>query len=205
MPRRLHNGNQGAPSRAALPSPSAMTGSPPATRDTAARLAEQHSRFLQFLRARVGDFATAEDILQAAYLKALQRSAQLRNAESSVAWFYRVLRNAIVDHYRQQSTRARAMNEWAANWNEAWEPELRTEICSCILEAVSGLKPEYRAAIEQVDLGGESVEAFARAQRTTANNASVRLHRARKAVARQITAICGTNAIRECPDCTCKL
>lgn len=96
------------------------------------------------------------------------------------------------------------MSQWTAEWSEAWEPELRTEICSCIQEAVSALKPEYRAAIEQVDLGGESIEAFARAQRTTANNASVRLHRARKAVARQITAICGPNAIRECPDCTCK-
>lgn len=176
----------------------------PATRDTAARLAEQHSRFLQFLRARVGDLATAEDILQAAYLKALERGAQLRSAESSIAWFYRVLRNAIIDHYRQQSVRARAMNEWAANWSEAWEPELRAEVCSCIVEAVSALKPQYRAAIEQVDLGGESVEAFARAQRTTPNNASVRLHRARKAVARHITAICGVNAIDECLDCTCK-
>lgn len=172
-------------------------------RDTTGELAARHSRFLQFLRGRVGDPATAEDLLQAAYVKAIERGAQLREAESSVAWFYRILRNAIVDHYRQQAAQSRAMDEWAAEWNEAYEPELKAEVCACILEAVSALKPEYRAAIEQVDLGGQSVEAFAKAQRTTANNASVRLHRARKAVAKQITAICGTNAIHECIDCTC--
>lgn len=181
-----------------------MTSRVSSTRDTTARLAEQHRRFLQFLRARVGDPATAEDILQAAYLKALEHGAQLRQAESSVAWFYRILRNAIVDHYRGQAAQSRAMTQWAAEWNEAYEPGLKAEVCSCILEALTALKPEYRIAIEQVDLGDESVEAFARAQRTTPNNASVRLHRARKAVARQITAICGVNAIRECVHCTCK-
>lgn len=76
--------------------------------------------------------------------------------------------------------------------------------CPCIQEAVRALKPEYRTAIEQLDLAGESVESFARGQNTTANNASVRLHRARKAVARQPIAICGTCATHECIDCACK-
>jgi len=71
----------------------------PSIRDTAAGLAEQHGRFLQFLRNRVGDAAAAEDILQAAYLRAIERGAQLRKSESSVAWFYRILRNAVADHY----------------------------------------------------------------------------------------------------------
>ncbi|HEX4039481.1 MAG TPA: sigma-70 family RNA polymerase sigma factor [Acidobacteriaceae bacterium] len=179
------------------------TGDSP-VRDTTAGLAEQHRRFLEFLRKRIDDAATAEDILQAAYLKALERGAQLRARESSVAWFYRILRNAIVDHYRQQAARARAMNQWAATWEEGYESEVRQEVCACIQEAVRALKPEYRAAIEQVDLGGQSVEAFAQTERTTANNASVRLHRARKAVAKQITAICGTCATHKCVDCTCR-
>lgn len=172
--------------------------------DTAAALAEKHGRFLDFLRARVGDAATAEDILQAAYLKAIERGAQLREAESSVAWFYRILRNAVVDHYRQHAARSRAMEQWAVEWREDYEPELHAETCACIREAVHMLKPEYRTAIERVDLGGESVESFARAHSTTANNASVRLHRARKAVAKQLIAICGTCATHRCIECTCK-
>jgi RNA polymerase sigma factor (sigma-70 family) len=181
-----------------------MTALTSSTHDTAVGLAEQHTRFLQFVRNRVTDPATAEDILQAAYLKAIQRGSQLRAAESSVAWFYRILRNVLTDHYRHQASHARAMDQWLTEWKEDYVPETAPEVCACIREAVLALKPEYRTAIETVDLGGESVETFARAQRTTANNVSVRLHRARKAVARQIIAICGTCATHRCIDCTCK-
>ena len=54
-----------------------------------------------------------------------------------------------------------------------YEPELQAETCACIQQVVRNLKAEYRVAIEQVDLAGESVESFAKAQGTTANNASV--------------------------------
>jgi RNA polymerase sigma factor (sigma-70 family) len=176
----------------------------PRTQDTITGLARMHDRFLQFLRARVGDEATAEDILQAAYVKAIQHGGELREAESSVAWFYRILRNAITDHYRHNAAHSKVMDQLVANWKEDYEPELQAETCACILEVIRDLKPEYRAAIEQVDLAGESVESFARARSTTPNNASVRLHRARKAVAKKLTAVCGTCATHKCVDCTCK-
>lgn len=169
-----------------------------------ADLTEMHARFLQFLRGRVDDPATAEDILQAAYVKALQHGGELREAESSVAWFYRILRNAITDHYRRNAARSKAMDQLLANWTEDYEPELQAETCACVQDVIRDLKPEYRAAIERVDLAGESVESFARARNTTPNNASVRLHRARKAVAKKLTAVCGTCARHKCIDCTCK-
>jgi RNA polymerase sigma factor (sigma-70 family) len=172
--------------------------------ETITGLAEMHDRFLQFLRGRVGDVATAEDILQAAYVKAIQHEGGLRQAESSVAWFYRILRNAVVDHYRRNAARSKAIDQLGAGWTEDYEPELQAETCACIQEVIRDLKPEYRAAIEQVDLAGESVESFARAQSTTPNNASVRLHRARKAVAKKLTAVCGTCATHKCIDCTCR-
>jgi DNA-directed RNA polymerase specialized sigma24 family protein len=96
------------------------------------------------------------------------------------------------------------MDQLVANWKEDYEPELQAETCACIQEVIRDLKPEYRTAIEQVDLAGESVESFARARSTTPNSASVRLHRARKAVAKKLTAVCGTCATQKCIDCTCK-
>ena len=44
---------------------------------------------------------TAEDILQEAFGRALTRVDTLRDDESAVAWFYRLLRNAVIDHYRR--------------------------------------------------------------------------------------------------------
>lgn len=174
------------------------------TQETIAGLAQMHGKFLRFLRGRVGDSTAAEDILQTAYVKAIQHGGELREAESSVAWFYRILRNAITDHYRRTATHADAVNRALADWKEGYELELHAETCACIHEVIRDLKPEYREAIEQVDLAGQSVEAFANAHCTTPNNASVRLHRARKAVAKKLTAVCGTCATHGCIDCTCK-
>jgi RNA polymerase sigma-70 factor, ECF subfamily len=169
-----------------------------------AHLAEMHSKFLQFLRPRIGDPASAEDILQAAYLKAIQHESELRQQESSIAWFYRILRNVVTDHYRQSATRSRAIDQFTAGWNEGYELELENQACTCIREILSDLKPGYRSAIERVDLAGESVDDFAASQKTSANNAYVRLHRARKAVARRRTEICGSCATHHCVDCSCK-
>ncbi len=181
-----------------------ISSKPARTQETMVDLAEMHDRFLRFLRGRVGDPATAEDILQTAYVKAIQHGGELREAESSVAWFYRILRNAITDYYRHNAVRSKAMDQLLAGWKEDHEPELQAETCACIQEVIRGLKPEYRAAIEHVDLAGESVESFAKSRSTTPNNASVRLHRARKAVAKKLTAVCGTCARHQCIDCTCK-
>jgi RNA polymerase sigma factor (sigma-70 family) len=168
------------------------------------RIAAHQSKFLGFLSARVEDRAAAEDILQSAYLKAVEHGSDIRDDESTVAWFYRVLRNAITDHYRRRAAQSRAHESFAAEAPVSYEAELTQTACACIGDVIRGLKSEYRTAIEQVDLGGATVEAFAQSQQTTANNASVRLHRARKAVAKKLTTVCGACAEHKCLDCTCR-
>ena len=172
--------------------------------DRVERIAGQHATFLSFLSARVEDRATAEDILQSAYLKAVEHGSEIRDDESTVAWFYRILRNAITDHYRRRATRQRAHEGFVADAPTSYEPELKQTVCACIGDIVNDLKDEYRTAIEEVDLGGNPVEEFARSEQISANNASVRLHRARKAVAKQLTAVCGACAEHKCLDCTCR-
>lgn len=171
---------------------------------TATELAEMHTRFLGFLQSRVRERDAAEDILQAAYLKAVEHGGELRDTESSVAWFYRILRNAITDYYRHNSAHSRAIDQFTAGWKDGYEPELKEQTCECIREVIRDLKLEYREAIEQIDLAEESIESFAATRKTTANNAYVRLHRARKAVAGKLTQVCGSCATHRCVDCSCK-
>lgn len=167
------------------------------------QLLGQRAAFLRFLASRVGPGA-AEDILQSAYLKAIQHGSEIRNEESTVAWFYRVLRNSIADYYRRSGARESAHEQFASESPVSYEVELQQTVCACIGDVVRDLKEGYRTAIEQVDLGGSTVEAFAESQGTTANNASVRLHRARKALAKRLTAVCGVCAEHKCLDCSCK-
>jgi RNA polymerase sigma-70 factor (ECF subfamily) len=54
-----------------------------------------------------------------------------------------------------------------------------------------------------VDLEGGSVGDYARKAGITPNNASVRLHRAREALRKQVEKTCGTCATHGCLDCTC--
>ena len=167
-------------------------------------LSHSRQQFLGFLTQRLRDSATAEDILQSAYFKAIEHGQEIRDDDSTVAWFYRLLRNALIDHYRRSEVRYKADAQYASEIPLTYETELKATVCACIGDVIRDLKSEYRDAIEGVDLGGQSVEDFAKANDITPNNASVRLHRARKSVARDLTAVCGSCAEHKCLDCTCK-
>ena len=54
----------------------------------------------QFIRARVADPATAEDLLQDVFVKIHARLGQLKDATKLQSWVYLIARNAIIDHYR---------------------------------------------------------------------------------------------------------
>ena len=77
----------------------------------AVELNAQRSAFKAFLTARVGSAAEAEDILQNGLLKAVQRAGELQDDAKLTAWFYQLLRNAIVDHYRTKGARRRRDDE----------------------------------------------------------------------------------------------
>jgi DNA-directed RNA polymerase specialized sigma24 family protein len=79
-------------------------------------LLDRRARFLSFVQSRVKDRALAEDILQAAYMRALEQTETLREEESAAAWFYSVLRNAVVDHHRRLTSEMAAWKRMAASW-----------------------------------------------------------------------------------------
>jgi RNA polymerase sigma-70 factor, ECF subfamily len=169
-----------------------------------ARLVEGHREFLAFLERRVESRAVAEDILQSAFARGLERGAGVQD-EKVVAWFYRVLRNSVIDHYRHRSTSARAMEAWGREFTDSQEPDaaLRQEICQCVSALFATLKPEYRDALQVVDLEDGKLSDLAQQSGITAENAAVRVHRARKALRRQVERACGTCAEHGCFDCHC--
>jgi RNA polymerase sigma factor (sigma-70 family) len=177
------------------------------TPDVLTTLVENHRRFLAFLERRVGSREAAEDILQDAYVRGLAAAPQLRDQDSAVAWFYRMLRNAMIDHWRRRATEQRAVDQVAMLAEEAApaiDDELMETVCACVGELVGTLKPEYAEAVRQVDLANASVKAYAESTGITANNASVRLFRGREALRRQVQRACGTCADHGCLDCSCR-
>lgn len=65
------------------------------------------------------------------------------------------------------------------------------------------LKAEYAEVVRKVDLEEQPVSAVAEAIGITVNNASVRLHRGRQALKKQLERSCGACAAHGCLDCSC--
>jgi RNA polymerase sigma-70 factor, ECF subfamily len=170
------------------------------------RLVDSHRQFLAFLEQRVESRAVAEDILQSAFVKGLERGTEVRDEESVVAWFYRVLRNAVIDHYRHRASTQRAMDGWGKEFvsHEMPAADLQEELCACIVGLLETLKPEYRDAIQMVDLDERSLNDLAQHSGITSGNAAVRVHRARAALRQQVRTVCGSCAEHGCLDCHCK-
>lgn len=167
-------------------------------------LVQSHRRFLAFLKNRVGDEDAAEDILQAAYVKGLERASQVRDAENIVAWFYRLLRNAVVDYYRQRGSEARMVERFGMDPEVAVDPEFHAEICACIHDVLQALNDGQAEAIRRVDLEEMPVDEYARQQAISRNNAWVRLHRGRKALQSGLIRLCGVCATHGCLECHCR-
>jgi RNA polymerase sigma-70 factor (ECF subfamily) len=167
-------------------------------------LVSNHRQFLSYLEKRVESREAAEDILQEAFVRGLD-SPSLREADSATAWFYRSLRNAIVDHYRRRGVETRVLEQVAAETSDTVLPEsdLMAAVCACVSRLLSTLKPEYARVIQRVELDEIPVRDYAAEEQMTANAASVRLFRAREALRRRVVQSCGTCAEHGCLDCHC--
>ena len=65
------------------------------------------ARLYHFVLGRVGDEASAEDIVHDVLSKAYERRDTLRDPGKLGQWMYQIARNAIVDHYRHAGAEQR--------------------------------------------------------------------------------------------------
>lgn len=178
----------------------------PDPRAVVAALVEQRREFVAFVERRLRDRAAAEDLVQEAFVRGLERAGQLRAGESARAWFFRILRNALLDRARRTAAGERRLGEVAARAKAAAQDEeaLDRVACACVARLAGTLKPAYATALQRVELDGLPVRDFAREAGITASNAGVRLFRARAALREQVGRACGSCAEHGCLDCSCR-
>jgi len=179
----------------------------PPTPEVVSVWVSNHRAFLAFLERRVGSRAVAEDILQEAFVRGLDKGDALRDEDAAVAWFYRMLRNAVIDHHRRQGASGRALAAFATELETRTEPDRETHdnICRCVTEIAGTLKPEYADALRRIEIEGVPVQQFASEVGISSGNAGVRVFRAREALRKQVALACGTCAEHGCLNCTCSL
>ncbi|HUR45602.1 MAG TPA: sigma-70 family RNA polymerase sigma factor [Candidatus Saccharimonadales bacterium] len=159
--------------------------------------------FVAFARNRLGDHHLAEDVVQESLVKALTADRHPDTDEETTAWFYRILRRSIIDLYRKQGARSRALVRFKKEFPEQPDAAEERELCKCFHRLMTLVPEQYRELLESVDLKGEEPDTVAARLGLTRNNLTVKLHRARKHLRKALTANCGACSAHGCIDCTC--
>ncbi|CCE05738.1 RNA polymerase, sigma-24 subunit, ECF subfamily [Bradyrhizobium sp. STM 3843] len=159
-----------------------------------AALVGSYGRLRSYLQRRFVGQAEADEVLQAFMLRALERSGDIRDADSVRGWLSRVLATTIADHHRQSSkNRIREIpfpNELSDRLAADQDGTVDAAACECLYTHLSLLKAEHAEVIRRLDLAGEPREQVAADLGVTVNNLTVRLHRARQALRERLEQMC---------------
>ena len=159
--------------------------------------------FVAFARQRVGDAHLAEDVVQESLVKALAADRKPAGEEDTVAWFYRILRRTIIDLYRRNDARQRALDRFEQELPATPTAAEQRLLCGCFKRLLPSVPSQYQELLQQIDLEGKEPAEVAAALGVTRNNLTVRLHRARKHLRELLSQNCRACSKHGCLDCTC--
>jgi RNA polymerase sigma factor (sigma-70 family) len=159
--------------------------------------------FVAFARSRLGDHHLAEDVVQDSLVKALAADRHPETDEETTTWFYRILRRSIIEVYRKQGARSRALERFEKEIPESPDEEDKKELCKCFHRLLPLVPEQYRELLDEVDLKGKDPDVVSEKLGLTRNNLTVRLHRARKHLRKALSQNCGACSVHGCIDCTC--
>lgn len=106
-----------------------------------------------FIRRRVRDEATADDVMQETLLKVYRSRETLRDGLRLEAWLYRIARTTIIDYYRKQKPSQELPEAIAAESRDEVD-ELRQAVLVSMKRFLEELPPEYREVVRLAELEG---------------------------------------------------
>ncbi len=139
------------------------------------------------VRAKIREPAAAEDVVQNALLSIHRGRASYRPERPFGPWMRAIVRNAIVDHFRDRKRRGDrevelVVEEWADDRatrdGGRSEPALAPELA----EALAALPPSQREAVALIQVEGLSVAEAALRAGVSAGAVKVRAHRGYRAL-----------------------
>ena len=131
-----------------------------------------------FVRARVGDPAATEDVLQDVYLKIHARIGTLKDEEKVRAWVYRVTRNAVTDHHRAKRPTSELDESLGASTDHT-ETEFEERLSGSVRDMLDRLPPEHREALRLTEYEGLTQRELADRLGIGVSGAKSRVQRAR--------------------------
>lgn len=137
------------------------------------------TRLRYFIRGRVADDASTEDILQNVFLKIQQRLGTLRGAEKIEAWVHQIARNAIVDHFRSQRPTDELPEDFAQPFENLADEAEKSALLASFRRMITELPEPYRGAIQLTELEGFTQQQLATRLGISLSGAKSRVQRGR--------------------------
>ena len=150
-----------------------------------------HAPLQQFIRHRVSDDSTAEDLLQDVFLNIHQHVDTLRDVKKLESWIYQVTRNAIIDYYRSIRTTTTLEDPEALQLAEDLPDEdVISELFPCVRAMVTSLPAQDRQALILTEYQGLTQKELAERLGLSLSGAKSRVQRARAKLKQQLLACC---------------
>ena len=151
----------------------------------------------KFIRRRVRDEHTAEDLLQDVLLKAQANLSTAPEGERLSAWLFQIARNTIIDHYRSPRSRtAAALEETNEPVTEADDDDLTGELSGCLRPMILKLPEPYRQALILADHDGLTQQAIAEQLGLSLPGVKSRVQRARRMLREMMIDCCAVKTDR---------
>jgi RNA polymerase sigma-70 factor (ECF subfamily) len=151
-------------------------------REFSARLERRRERLYRMAFAWCHDRYLADDLVQQALCKALQKRTQLRDPAAMDGWLHRILANCLHDFYRRQRETEEFDPERGPRTESAMQVAEREDVVTQVRRAVATLPLAQRQVITLIDLEGSSYNDVAVALDIPLGTVMSRLCRARRAL-----------------------
>jgi len=150
---------------------------------------EYRERLFQFIKKRVSNLDTAEDIIQNIFLKIYDKIDSLQSKEKLQSWLYQITRNTIIDYYRDKKTTVEISEDLPQPIEEASTKALR-ELSECLIPMINKLPAHYKDAIILSELKGMTHKEISHAQGISLSGSISQVQRGRGILKKMLTDCC---------------
>lgn len=149
---------------------------------------EFSTRLRQFIRSRVTDDATADDILQDVFLRIQKRLSQLDDSSKLQSWIFLIARNAVIDHYRVRKETVE-LPETLVDETAGDDPDIEG-LKIAFRRMIDALPEPYREAIVLTELEGLTQKELAERLGISLSGAKSRVQRGRERLKQALVDCC---------------
>lgn len=145
----------------------------------------------RFLRRRVADDHTAEDLLQETFVRIHRSLSTLKESDRLAGWVYRIARNVLHDHQRRKANAGMTLDAAeSVEEGDDREEKLRRQASQWLHEFIGQIPEGYREAVLLSEIEGLPQQEVATRLGLSLSGAKSRIQRGRSLLKEELERCC---------------